>query len=113
MAVACPLVNCVAAPESVPITGLLKMVPAGTGNGGRPYRLAAAVDPPVLRPNRSAVGVVEVLAGIDAGLALCCRSSAKPVVVGNTDPARTPAAGPVLTPHQLSFAMLDPPPVTW
>ena len=42
-----------------------------------------------------------------------CRSCSQRVAVGTGVPARTPAAGPVLTPHQLSFAVLDPPPADW
>ena len=88
------------------------MTPAGCGNGGRPDKLRG-------RRRAARVQAQEIggkggrgVGGTDGGLALC-RSCSQRVAVGTGVPARTPAPGPVLKPHQLSFAVLDPPPADW
>ncbi len=105
MALAAPSTNWVDAPETVPRTGFEKIVAGGTGNAGRPVRLAAATGPPVFRPKMSAIRVVDWFTRIGLGLALWRSCSHR----STGAPATSFAPGPRLAPHQLSAALTAPP----
>ena len=92
--------------ESVPNTALPKTGAGGTGKPGKPLSSVVKVAP-AFRFLISAVKFEVAPAQIELGFAKI--SSCNQVVIGTVAVRTSLATGPELTPHQLSFALSEPP----